>query len=272
MFTFCPDCATVFTVKADHLHAAGGLVRCGSCNHVYSAVDYLFEEIADARAAATAHQVPAGQVEAVDPATAVNELPAQEVVADAGSPDPAPKTADESLAAASATGWSSSTGWHQRPIAWRDVVSGAGIGLLVLLLGIQWLYFNRNELASDARWRPTMERFCAFLPCDLQLETNLAQIELLERDVRKHPRADAALLINATLANYAGYVQPYPVFSVSFSNLAGKPVAMRYFRPAEYLGGNTTISAGMASGARVHAVLEIADPGAEAVSFQLDFL
>jgi predicted Zn finger-like uncharacterized protein len=274
MFTFCPDCATVFTVKADHLHAAGGLVRCGSCNHVYSAMNYLFEEVGVARDAAAAHQASRELAKATDADTEDGSLLVWEMAADdIGAPDPVVTRADERpYAAASPIARPMPGGWQQQSIAWRDVVSGAGIGLLILLLGAQWLYFNRNALANDARWRPIMERFCAFLPCDLPLQADLAQIELLERDVRKHPRADAALLINATLANHASHVQPYPVFSVSFANLSGKPVALRHFRPAEYLGDNTVISAGMAPGSRVHAVLEITDPGTEAVSFQLDFL
>jgi predicted Zn finger-like uncharacterized protein len=272
MYTFCPECATVFAVKADHLHAAGGKVRCGSCNHVYSAVNYLFEEIGVARDAAAAHRASRELDAVVDVGTAEGGQPLWQMAAAAGSPGYAAPADDQGPASVSVNSRPLPGGWERRPIAWHDVVSGIGIGLLVLLLGIQWLYYNRNMLANDVRLRPTLERFCAYLPCDLPLQTDLAQIELVERDVRRHPQADAALLINATLVNHASHVQPYPVFSISFSNLAGKPVALRHFRPAEYLGDNTTISAGMAPGARVNAVLEIEDPGTEAVSFQLDFL
>lgn len=265
MYTFCPECTTVFTVKAEHLHAAGGLVRCGSCNHVYSAVNFLFEETGDARDAAAAHRE---QESAADAAV----VEAEPLAAFAGSPGPATMTAEPVPAAVSATARPLRGSWQQRPITWHDVVSGVGIGLLILLLGIQWLYYNPNILANDPRWRPVIDRVCAFLPCELPLQADLAKIELVERDVRRHPQADAALLINATLVNHASHAQPYPLFSVSFSNLAGKPVALRHFRPAEYLGDAATVSAGMAPGARVHAVLEIEDPGTEAISFQLDFL
>jgi predicted Zn finger-like uncharacterized protein len=272
MYTFCPDCATVFTVKAEHLHAAGGLVRCGSCNHVYSAVNFLFEETGDARDAAAAHRA-SRELDAVAHAgSPEGEQTVWQMTDAAGSPGPATTAAEQGPVTVSATTRARSGGWQQRPITWRDVVSVVGIALLILLLGSQWLYYNRNTLANDVRWRPAMERICTFLPCDLSLQADPAQIELVERDVRRHPQADAALLINATLVNHASHVQPYPVFSVSFSNLAGKPVALRHFRPAEYLGDNTVISTGMAPGARVHAVLEIEDPGTAAVSFQFDFL
>lgn len=254
MFTFCPDCATVFAVKVDHLHAAGGQVRCGYCNHLYSVVNYLFEEVTAARDAAAAHQASGGQAEAVDTGNLEWERLARQMEADPAASLTLPSD------------------WQQRTIAWHDVISGVGIGLLILLLGIQWLYFNRTELASDTGWRPTMERFCDFLHCDLPFRVDHERVALLERDVRKHPRADDALLVNATLVNHASHIQPFPVFTLSFSDLSGKPVAVRHFRPAEYLGDTTAITAGMPPGSRAHAVLEIEDPGKDAISFQIDFL
>ena len=245
MFTLCPNCSAVFTVKADHLQAAGGLVRCGSCKHLYNAANYLFEDI--------------------DVAHEWIEFPRPPLVRQLVARPDAPGSAATSRVLPGSS-------WQQHPVGRRHVGGGVGIGLLILLLGVQWLYFNRVKLVNDADWRPTTERICAFLPCNLPFRSDLAQLELLERDVRKHPRAENALLINATLTNHASHVQPYPVFSVSFTNLSGRPVAMRYFRPAEYLGDNTVIATGMAPGSRVQAMLEIEDPGEEAASFQLDFL
>jgi hypothetical protein len=152
------------------------------------------------------------------------------------------------------------------------MASGLAVGLLLLLLGLQWVYFNRGALASDASTRPAMERFCSVLHCRLPLRVDLAQLEIINRDVRKHPRVDAALLINASIANRAGFAQPYPVFELSFSDLAGKPVAMRRFLPREYLGAGIDTAVGMAPDVPVQIVLEILDPGDDAVSFQFGFL
>jgi predicted Zn finger-like uncharacterized protein len=315
MFTFCPHCATVFAVKADHLHAAGGQVRCGHCRQQYSVVNYLFEEMASARDAAAAHQASRDQpvVQEADTREVerlVQEMEASTAARQASRDEPVVQEADtlevdrllqkmkagpaaheaakdelvvsradtleveelvRKLEAGPGTGLSLPGGWQERTFAWHDVISGIGIGLLILLLGIQWLYFNRVELANQTAWRPTMERFCDFLDCDLPLQTDHLQVELLERDVRKHPSVDDALLVNATLVNRADHVQPFPVFSLSFSDFSGKPIAMRHFRPLEYLGDTASVRAGMAPESRVRAVLEIVDPGKEAVSFQIDF-
>ena len=268
MYTVCPECTTVFRITAGHLHAASGLVRCGRCHHLYSAVQYVYDEIPAARAVASEQQADAGQRDSGRgfPGNAGDEVATLDMAAAVGVAGGRPGA----VAASIEPGFAGD--WRQPVVRWRDVISGGGIGLLILLLGIQWLYFNRTELASTSTWRPTMERFCAFLHCDLPLRADLEQIELIDRDVRKHPGAEDALLINATIINHARHVQPYPLFSVSFSNLYGKPFAVRHFRPAEYLGDSAASYTGMIPDTPVQAVLEIADPGEEAVSFQLDFL
>ena len=164
------------------------------------------------------------------------------------------------------------TGWSGQAVSFRDVASGAGIGLLVMLLAVQWAFFNRSELAVNPAWRPAVETLCSLLSCELPLPVDLEQIVLLSRDVRRHPEVEDALLVNATLINRAGFTQSYPVLSIRFSDLSGKAVAQRRFRPAEYLGGSHSYSDGMAPASPVRVVLEIEDPGEEAVSFQFDFL
>lgn len=44
MFTQCPQCETVFRLGAGDLRRAQGRVRCGECNTVFNALDYLQED------------------------------------------------------------------------------------------------------------------------------------------------------------------------------------------------------------------------------------
>lgn len=157
-------------------------------------------------------------------------------------------------------------------LSWRNAAKGAIIGALLLLLGAQWLYFNRAELASESVWRSKLEDLCSILHCELPLRVDLSRIELVDRDVRQHPRVAGALLINATLVNRAAFTQPYPVLAITFSNPSGTPVAARRFNPAEYLGEQADIEAGMPTDTPLQVVLEIEDPGEDAVSFQFEFL
>ncbi|MGB5472307.1 MAG: DUF3426 domain-containing protein, partial [Gammaproteobacteria bacterium] len=116
------------------------------------------------------------------------------------------------------------------------------------------------------------EQFCTVLRCDLPLRVDLSQLSIIERDVRQHPDADSALLINAAFENRADFAQPFPVFEVSFTDMAGNPVAMRRFLPSEYLTTNRDSKAGLPAHTPVQVVLEVQDPGDKAVSFQFGFL
>ena len=153
-----------------------------------------------------------------------------------------------------------------------DIGSGMAIGLLVLLLGLQWVYFKRDLLAADAGLRPTMERICAVLHCELPMRVDLDRIGIVERDVRKHPVVEDALLINVAIENRAEFVQPYPLFEVRFTDKTGSAVAMRRFKPAEYLGEGIDPESGMSPQSTAQVLLEVLDPGTEAVSFQFGFL
>lgn len=54
MFTKCPECSISFRVTAKVLQQAKGNVRCGGCEHVFSALEYLSEEMPEAGDEATA--------------------------------------------------------------------------------------------------------------------------------------------------------------------------------------------------------------------------
>jgi len=254
MYTYCPGCTAIFRITAETVSAAGGRVHCGKCDRVFNVVGRLYDDAVTARHAAL---LDTGQA-----------LP----VPGAGMPHVADEIVPDTAAASALHRSLPGEGWTGQRITPKDIASGVMVGLLLLLLGLQWVYFNRDSLAGDASMRPALERFCSVLQCRLPLRVDLSQLEIIDRDVRKHPQADAALLINASIANRAGFTQRYPVFEISFSDVAGKPVATRRFLPTEYLAAGSDVAAGMAPGVPVQIVLEIQDPGDEAVSFQFGFL
>jgi len=158
------------------------------------------------------------------------------------------------------------TGLH---VPWGAIAASL---LLAVLLVAQLAWVERYQLVRSPQLRPALEVFCQPLNCDLPLRHDINSIEVVEREVKDHPHASGALLINAAFVNRAGFVQAYPVFEVSFSNVSGTPVAVRRFPPAEYLIGQQNVEEGMAPGERAQLMLEVVDPGDRAVSFQFDFL
>lgn len=252
MYTCCSNCSSVFRVSADLLAEAAGKARCGECRHVFNVFDVLYDDLSGVRDALTESRV----LQVDDANSDLIRAPAPVHAAEPGVAVPV----------------YAATGWQQPAFRRTDILSTFGIFLLLAMLGVQWIWFNREALATEPDWRPGVEQFCTVLHCRLPLPADRTQLALVNRDVRQHPVAGGALLINAEFENRAGFVQRYPVLEVSFTDRFGSPVAMRRFRPVEYLLADVDITAGVPSGARVRAELEVLDPGGTAASFQFEFL
>lgn len=149
---------------------------------------------------------------------------------------------------------------------------GLGAALLLLLaLAGQWIYTQRDAWLDHPQWRPWADRACELLGCELPLRRDPSQIELLEREVRDHPRLPETVLITARFTNRANFTQPYPVFEVTFSDLSDRPLAVHRFSPGEYLEDPAGIPVGLAAGQTAQMRLEVSDPGRQAVSFRMEF-
>lgn len=144
------------------------------------------------------------------------------------------------------------------------------VGCLVLMLALtlQVVYHSRNDLAKDTNLRPWMIQMCQLTNCTLSQPYDIKQIDIIGREVRSHPSAKKALIASTTLINNAGFVQPYPLLTVVFSDINGKPLAQRRFAPREYLGNNVDLAAGMTPDMPVRIELELIDPGKAAVNYE----
>ena len=144
------------------------------------------------------------------------------------------------------------------------------IGSLVLMLSLigQVVYFDRDELAKDASLRPGLIQMCELLGCTLSQPYDIAKIEIIGRDVRSHPTARNALVVSTTLINNASFVQPFPLLTMTFSDINGTKIAQRRFTPREYLHNDTDLAAGMTPDMPVRVELELVDPGKAAVNYE----
>lgn len=141
--------------------------------------------------------------------------------------------------------------------------------MIAILVG-QLVWFNRDTVALDPRWRPWLQQMCDTAGCKLPPLRDPHAIEMVDRNVQSHPHYQGALLITATLVNQATFAQPYPQVELAMTNLDQKRVASRRFLPAEYL-DNGLPRGLIPPGASVRLKLEIADPGQEAVGFEFAF-
>ena len=264
MFTYCPNCYSIYEVSSELIDQAAGQTRCSACQQVFRAIDYLFDDLEATR-------------------NVINEQRTGNVDVDVDVDVDADGEGDGKDKDADSGGWQVTTesyhpgeplpgGWQARALSLHDIGRGVAVGFLTLLLSVQWVYFNRDMLAAKSAWRPAIERFCEVLVCDLSLRVDRSQLQIIERDVREHPSVADALLINVAFENRANFIQKYPVFEVSFTDTLGDAIAMRRFSPADYLASDVDVPAGIPAHAPVQVVLEVIDPGERAVSFEFAFL
>lgn len=264
MYVECPRCEALFRITSQDLTRADGLVRCGQCLEVFNGLDRLRALQPDA------------EPEELDGAPDEHERtqleltpPEQVVLAEAPSPgdqsDPDTELESEVLrdpALAATDG-----GRRRGGLVW-----GALNLLLILALGLQYVHAERRELYRYPELQPWLERMCALASCELPPRRDASRIELLNRNVYSHPNREGALMITATLVNTAPHPQPFPLVELTLSDLQGQIVALRRFRPAEYLSARETAPNPMEPGVPAALTLEIRDPGSHALAFEFDFL
>jgi hypothetical protein len=103
------------------------------------------------------------------------------------------------------------------------------------------------------------------------LRRNDELLQLASRDIRPHPSVPGALIISATLQNAGDFAQPYPIVEITLSDLDEQRIAMRRFRPEEYISDPRALVDGLAPDAKAPLVFEVADPGKNAVAFEFRF-
>jgi predicted Zn finger-like uncharacterized protein len=160
---------------------------------------------------------------------------------------------------------------RRRRIRRGDGLWALGCVLLALALAAQIAWASRVALIRDPATQAQALRICARVDCRLPPIRDIAKLELLSRDIRPDPGAAGALAITATFRNDAPYRQPWPVVVVELTDLDNNVVAMRRFRPLEYMPDAARRAAGIAPGATAAVAFEVADPGKRAVSFHFGF-
>jgi len=141
--------------------------------------------------------------------------------------------------------------------------------LLAAALTAQVGYYRFDSLSKRQPWRSLYARICPLLHCQLPEMVDLQAIHTANLVVRSHPKVAGALVVDAVLLNTAPYPQPFPSLLLRFSDLKNNPVASRKFTPREYLQGELAGRKQMPSGNPVHIAIEIADPGSDAVNYEL---
>lgn len=144
--------------------------------------------------------------------------------------------------------------------------------VLTLLLVAQLAWIGRDALIRSPRIGGWLQATCATLGCKLPLVAAPGQLQLLASNVRSRPAADGRILaISLSVRNAARFAQPWPIVAITLSDARHQRVAMRRLRPGEYLDNPATQGRGLAPGATTALLLEVRDPGRQAVNYTFGF-
>jgi predicted Zn finger-like uncharacterized protein len=256
MYTQCSSCLTLFRVTPLHLRTARGRVRCCLCNHAFDALASLSERLPPGFSAEYAtqetgrsesHSGASHQRSAGAPA---DELSALQSTGEDGAPP---------MAVAVARRWNT-WGWVLAILA------------LLLLLMLQYGYAARAELARYPALRPALEQLCAVAGCQLPALRDASAIRVVDRRIVPHPRLDGALLVEATIASEAAFMQPFPELGLSLFDSAGQRTGYRWFAPEEYLPPTESVEEGMRPGRHISVRMELTEPaGGPSEGFEFRF-
>jgi len=245
MFTRCPQCKTVHALTAASISHARGLVQCGPCGRTFSALSFLFDDW------------PAGQ--AYGPAKGGKaRAPVLGPVAGAS------KTADNTL---SEVGEEDEFASKPNNLLW-----GFATALLVLLLIANTAWTFRDPLMENPRISSWLNQ-TGWLQVDQDgLLKDPQQLQLVSRDIHAHPTRSGILVLSITFVNLAQSNQVFPVLEITLLDTANQPVAQRRLQPVDYLRPGADASTGLAPDVYLPVLLELGDPGKQAVGFEIRFL
>lgn len=142
------------------------------------------------------------------------------------------------------------------------------IGLLLLLLGMQLVDLDRAALSQNPVLGPSLKALYAALGHPINDPSSVSDWNVGGLNVTTDPDSNGALSITGSLANRAGFVQPWPFLRVVLTDRFGETLRSRDFKPADYLGAGQAASL-LAPGLAASFRLDIVDPGADAVGFSL---
>ena len=295
MYLTCPNCQTVYTVRAAMLREGQGEVRCGACRTLFNALDYLSDELPEASEPSVddASSEPAAAIEEPDVplmAEMSETAPPQQHEAEETLLDPDPHSVEYRDASPLTDGLPALRAAAEDRVpealardfemVTRERKGGArnfGLTVLALLLlcalGVQYMWFAPRDLVSRFPLAaPAVDRFCALAGCPVPERRDTSQIQVLSREVRAHPRYEGALLVSAIISNVAPWPQPFPRLRFRLYNVNGQTIASRVFAPQQYLAEAPGTDAMLEPGKPLQIALEMLAPEEASVSFEISFL
>jgi predicted Zn finger-like uncharacterized protein len=242
MFTRCPQCKTVHELTAVSISRASGQVQCGRCGRKFSALSFLFDSW------------PSGKAHG----------PAQ------GSNTTVPilgRAENTEIAHTSESFDSEGFSKQSNRLAWRIATVFL---VLVTVANVAWTF--REPLLENPAINKWLKHNNAMQAETEGLLKDPRQVQLVSRDMHTHPTRAGILVLSLTFVNLAQRDQVFPVLEITLLDASNQPVARRQLQPLDYLRPGADIETGLAKDVYLPVLLELGDPGEQAVGFEIQFL
>ncbi len=300
MITQCPSCHTHFRVQAEQLAARAGQVRCGRCNRIFDALEYLVEESAQLRAPLTGETAAvqfaatgAGFLQESAPARATqaiaDALPPAVAAGTASSPESTRAASEPALAAPpefeppepaaveAASVAAAVSEFDFGPGAAADPARRArrwpwllGALLLLALLLAQAAYYYRSALiVLFPQAKPYAVALCANLGCDLPLPRRVEMISIEASDLQADTTNPNVMVLSATLKNRAIFDQQLPLLELTLTDAQDQPVVRRVLAPGDYIGKNSGVTTSFAANSEIAVKVFIEGSQIKATGYRL---
>jgi predicted Zn finger-like uncharacterized protein len=255
LITSCPECNTQFVVKKEQLKAYDGQVRCGTCQHVFNAKEYLVKQSRSKKVTPT-------KVEAVLSDISLNPdtqtLPTE------------PATQEDTTAETQAATGTAHTPSFLNDLAIDEPVAkplrrvpfswplfGLSLFLLLVLL-VQGIYFKRTEIAAYyPQTKAWLTQACQYAKCTIALPNNIDLLTIDDSDMQEHLTYAQVLVFSSTLINHADFPQAYPNIELTLTNVDDEPVLRRTLKPADYIHQAASTDSGIAAKEEVRIKLQL---------------
>lgn len=253
LHTRCPACFTVFKLEAGQLAQAGGIVQCGSCRKVFNTLAALFDDwpSGDSSPAKTGGMPPVlpapsqGSLELPEPE--LDELLREMPGASCGRPD------DDGSPLLVFDETTPPPTWHRR--AWQAAAAALLLVLVVHLVTMDtatrsWLFGGDSDAFSQG---------------------GADAVQLVSRDLHRHPGLDDAVIVSATLVNRAPRAIPFPTLEIRLFDASQQIIGVRRLSPAEYLANEPGADTMMEPEVMVPVLLELVAAGGDPHGFEFRF-
>jgi hypothetical protein len=158
----------------------------------------------------------------------------------------------------------------ERPPLARRHAWSIGAALAALLLLAQIVNHYRDELAANPRFTRPLTSLYGLLGVKLFPRWDLRAYDVRQLGASAGSTGTGVITVRASIKNAAPLPQPLPLLRVTLQDRFGNRIAARDVQPQGYLPGVIPPSSFLSAGQRIDAEMGFADPGADAVGFEID--